>query len=301
MKKIKLSLIGGGHGLSTILYSVKDFSYLSAIVAVTDTGGSTGKIRVKFDCPAIGDIRKCIDVLGNVQLKDIFERRIRDYGDCVGNLLIASLIKLYDFDTAIKIMQKLLGLKETHRILPVSLDSFDINGTYRNKKIITKETDFDEEEKIDKVWLNPIPKPNPEALEAIKNSDYVIIVPGSFFTSILATLLVPQIAEEINQKKVIWFVNVIQQYGETIGMDGESHADYLLQFINHIDFAIVNNTRPSEEVLKKYESYLMPIIHLAKRDNIANIIETDLIKYNERGAVHSPQKVFKVLRKILNV
>lgn len=301
MKKTKLCLLGGGHGLSTILYAVQDFAYISAIVAVTDTGGSTGKIRTKFECPAIGDMRLCLSVLGNSQMKDIFERRIKDYGDCVGNLIIASLIKLYDFDTAIKIMHKLLGVKETHQILPVSLDSFDICGSYRNKKLINKETEFIEEDKVENVWLNPIPKPNPEVIEAIRESNYVIIAPGSFFTSILANLLVPEIAEEIKKKKIIWFVNTMQQVGETIGMDAKAHADYLLQYLDHIDVAIINNSEPSEEMLKSYEGYLMPITYLQSKPEIKKIISTDLIKFNERGIVHSPSKVIKVLRRLLNV
>jgi uncharacterized cofD-like protein len=300
MNKHKILCVGGGHGLSTILYAIKDFTYITGIVAVTDTGGSTGKIRSKFDCPAIGDLRICLNALSNNQLREIFERRIRDYGDCVGNLIIASLIKLYDFDTAIKIMHKLLGLKETHRIIPVSLDNFNICGTYRNKKEIKKETDFIEENKIEEVNLSPVPKANAEAIEAIQQSDYIIISPGSFFTSILANLLIPEIAKEINKKCVIWIVNAMQQYGETIGMNTEDHADYLLKYINHIDYAIVNNIKPSDNDLKQYESYLIPLVNLNERANIKHIIFTDLIKNSPNGIVHSPYKVSKILKEILN-
>jgi uncharacterized cofD-like protein len=301
MKKTKLCLLGGGHGLSTVLLAMKEYSYLSAIVAVTDSGGSTGKIRNKFDCPAIGDIRRCLNSLADKQLKDIFERRIKDYGDCVGNLIIASLIKLYDFPTAIKIMHKLLGLSDNHRVLPVSLDNFDICGEYKNNKIIKKETDFNNIEKIEKVWLEPVPSANPEALESIIDADYIIIAPGSFFTSILANFLVPEICKEINKKKIIWIANAMQQFGETVGMDINDHANHLLKYINHIDFAIVNNIKPDEEILSKhYESYLMPLYGLNNNFNIENIVETDMIKYNENGIVHSPFKINKALRKIID-
>lgn len=302
MKNTKIVAIGGGHGLSTILHTLKDFTYLSAIVTVTDSGGSTGKIRTSFNCPAIGDIRRCLDTLGNEKMKDIFERRIKDYGDCVGNLIIASLVKLYDFNTAIKIMHKLLGLKETHNIYPVSLQSFNICGEYLNTKIITKETDFNQEEKIKKIWLNPNPNGNPEAIEAIKNSNVIIICPGSFFTSILSNLLIPEIAEEINKKKIIWFVNAMQQFGETIGMDANEHANYLLKSINHVDYAIINTGIPSGELYKQFEypSYLMPLNYIRPTNEIKHIIYDDLIKVNENGIVHSPIKTLKVLRRILN-
>lgn len=300
MKNPNICLVGGGHGLSTVLESIRDFDYISAIVAVTDSGGSTGTIRTKFECPAIGDIRKCLNTLGDEHLRDIFERRIRDYGDCVGNLIIASLIKLYDFNTAIKIMHKLLGLKETHRVIPVSLDNFDICGTYRNNKEIKKETDFNQIEKVEKVELKPIPTANTEAIEAIRQSDFVIICPGSFFTSILANLLVPGIAKEINKKEIVWIVNLMQQYGETIGMDINDHANYLLKFVDHLDFVLVNNGKPSANELKNYESYLIPLMNINKQTSIKHIIEDDFTKSTEESLIHSSAKLNKFLEKILH-
>ena len=302
MNKNKICLIGGGHGLSGILGGMKEYSYLSAVVDVTDAGGSTGKLRNKFNCPAMGDIRICLDSLGDAKLKDIFERRIKDYGDCIGNLIIASLIKLYDFDTAIKIMHKLLGLKDTHRIIPISLDIFDVQGEYRSGKIVKKENEFIEEDKIEKVWIEPKGKVNPEAIQAIKECDYVIVAPGSFYTSILINFLLPEISEEVNKKKIIWIVNTMQQKGETIGMDANEHAAVLLRYLDHIDYVLVNNTKPLESELKiaNYEGYLMPLLHLDKNDKIKHIIEKDLIKYNALGVVHSPNKVKRILREIIH-
>jgi uncharacterized cofD-like protein len=250
----------------------------------------------------MGDIRICLDSLGDEKMKDIFERRIKDYGDCVGNLIIATLIKLYDFETAIKIMHKLLGLKETHRIIPVSLDNFHIRGSYRNGKIIKTEIEFIEEDKIDKIWIEPQGKANPEALEAIKEGDYIIISSGSFYTSILVNFLLPKITEEVNKKKIIWIVNIMQQKGETIGMDANEHANVLLKYINHIDYALINNIKPSEEKLKKtnYEGYLMPLLQLDKHEKIKNIIEENFIKYSEKGITHNINKVNQTLKDILN-
>jgi uncharacterized cofD-like protein len=298
----KFALIGGGHGLAGLLGGMKEFDYLSAIVDVTDSGGSTGKLRTKFECPAMGDIRICLDSLGDKELKDIFERRIKDYGDCVGNLLMTSLIKLYDFDTAIKIMHKLLGLKENHKIIPVSLEDFNLKGQYRNEKIVNKESEFIEEDKIDKIWIEPKAKTNQEAIEAIKQSEWIIVAPGSFYTSILVNFLLPEIADEVNKKKIIWIVNAMQQKGETIGMDINEHASVLLRYVDHIDYALVNIKKPTEEELKKanYEGYLMPLIHLDKHDNIKHIIEKDFVHCSNEGIVHSPNKVKRILREIVN-
>lgn len=297
----KIVLIGGGHGLSGLLNGMKEFKYLTAIVDVTDSGGSTGKLRKKFDCPAMGDIRICLDALADEKSRDIFERRIKDYGDCVGNLIIASLIKLYDFETAIKIMHKLLGLNENHKVLPISYDIFDIQGEYRNGKRVKTESEFIEEDKLDKVWIEPKAETNKEAIEAIKKSDWIIIAPGSFYTSILVNFLLPEIANETNKKKIIWIVNTMQQRGETIGMDANEHATTLLRYIDHIDYALVNITKPTEEELKKhnYEGYLMPLLHLDKNEKIKHIIEKDFIRYLNDGIAHSPNKIKRVLREII--
>jgi uncharacterized cofD-like protein len=292
-------LLGGGHGLSRILYGLKEFKYISAIVTVIDSGGSTGKIRTKFECPAMGDIRRCLDVLGDKQLKEIFETRTKEYGDCIGNLIIASLIKLYDFGEAINIMHKMLGLSETHKIIPVSLDNYEICGKYINNKEIRKEADFTLEEKIGNIWLSPKPEPNPEAIKAINESDYVIISSGSFFTSILSNLLVPQIAEAINKKTVIWIVNLMQEKGETIGMDADAHAEFILRYINHIDYALVNTSKPSDEILKQhYESYLMPLTYISA-DKIKHIIYGDYMKYTNSEVIHNSYKITKALKGII--
>jgi uncharacterized cofD-like protein len=299
MKKTKLCLCGGGHGLSRILYGLKEFKYLSAIVTVADRGGSTGKLRAKFDCPAMGDIRLCLDSLGDKYLKGIFETRTKGYEDCIGNLIIASLIKLYNFEEAIAIMHKMLGLSETHKIIPVSLDNYEICGKYINNKEIRKETEFILEEKIENTWLSPKPIPNPEALKAINESDFVIISSGSFFTSILSNLLVPQIAEAINKKTIIWIVNLMQEKGETIGMDADAHAEFILKYINHIDYALVNTSKPSDDILKQhYESYLMPLTYISD-DKVKHIVYGDYMKYTNSEVIHNSYKITKALKSII--
>jgi len=299
LKKKKLCIIGGGHGLSNILVSLQQFDNLYIISDVTDSGGSTGTIRKAFDCPAMGDIRKILTTLSNIELRKIFEYRIPQYKDCIGNLIMSSLIKIYSFNEAIKICHGLLGLKETHKVMPVSLDNFNICAEYYDGTTKTKEDELTYNDRIKEIWLDPVGKPNPEVLEAIKDSDCVIIAPGSLYTSIIANLLIPKICNEINKKDIIWIANLMQQFGETIGMDLQDHYNKLREYIE-IDYAIINRTKPKERCLiERYEASLMPLLHL--KDDKIKIIEEDLIDYDVKNSiVHHSLKVFNIIKEILS-
>ena len=300
MHKHKFCIIGGGHGLAQILRGLKLFTYLDIICDVTDSGGSTGIIRDKMSLPAMGDMRLVMSTLGDEKLRDIFEYRISKYKDCVGNLLIASLSQLHGFQEAIDITHDLLGLSQDHRVIPVSLDCFDIQGKYIDGVTAKKESELIRNNKIEKVWLNPIPKANPEALKAIDRADYVIIAPGSFFSSIMANILVPHVADKISKKKVIWICNLLQQEGETIGMDLEEHGNILCDEIDHIDYAIVNTKRPSIEVIKNnYPGFIMSLHSLKQCDNVKHIIEDDILIENEKMVMHSAEKIHEIIRKII--
>jgi uncharacterized cofD-like protein len=303
-KKTVLTIIGGGHGLSNILQGLKKFNNLKIITAISDSGGSTGKIRNLFSCPAMGDIRLVLSTLGNVKIKELFECRIPKYKDCVGNLIIGSLSKLYSFDESIKIVHDLLGVPENHQVIPASLDNINLCGKYEDGLIVYKESDFTHTGKIKKIWLNPIPRANVKAINAIKESKFIIISPGSFFTSILANIIIKEIAVEINKKPVIYISNLLQQQGETIGFDLKEHFDWLTQYIK-IDYFITNNKKPKEKIMaEKYESYLTPIVLSAdfkKQLNDKKIIciEDDLINNNEKSTIlHDYNKLYNILRKI---
>lgn len=299
MSKKTLTILGGGRGLSIVLEGVKNFKNLNIIVGVADSGGSTGKLRKTFNCPAMGDIRRCVSMLGDTKLKSFLEYRIPKYKDCVGNLIIASLTKLYSFEVAIKVYQKLAKASPKHNIIPVSLDNFNIQAEYKNGTITKKETEFNKEEKINKVWLSPIPKPNSIAIKAIKNSEWIIISPGSFYTSIISNLLVPGISDEINKKKIIWIANLMQQKGETVDMFLQEHYNNLIKYIKHIDVAIINIENPDKEFLKKnYKDYLMPLLHFEDK-NVPTIIEDKLIKYKNTTIIHNSGKVYNIIKNLI--
>lgn len=300
MHKHRFCVIGGGHGLAQILKGLKLFTYLDIICDVTDSGGSTGTIREKMTLPAMGDMRLVMSTLADDKIKEILEYRISKYKDCVGNLLIASLSQLHGFQEAIDIVHDMLGLSENHRILPVSLDCFDIQGRYIDGSTAKKESELIQNNKLEKVWLNPIPKANPEALKAIDRSDYVIIAPGSFYSSIMANILVPHVADKISKKKIIWICNLLQQEGETIGMDLEEHCHVLCRELDHIDYAVVNTKKPSIEVIKNnYPGFIMSLHHLKSCEKINHIIEDDILIENEKMVMHSPEKIHDIIRKIL--
>lgn len=293
-------IIGGGHGLSTLLTAMKEFPNLRIIIDVTDSGGSTGTLRKAFDCPAMGDMRRCLSELGDEQLRAVAETRIRKYGDCVGNLIISSLAKLYSFEEAIKLYHSLLGVPETQRVMPVSLENSNLYGLYENGKEVHSEDAFTLVEKIKDVWLHPVIKPNPEAIDAIEESDIVIIAPGSFFTSILTNFLVPGIAEATNQgkkKKIIWIVNLMQSKGETIGMDLNDHYTFLSKYVVP-NIVLVNSEKPDPKIISKfYEGYLMPLTQF--HSSGIKVIYDNYLEYDEEcGIKHNAEKIVATIRSI---
>lgn len=290
----KLVLLGGGHGLSNILSALKNSSNIKAIVNCADSGSSTGKLRDIFNIPAMGDIRKCLSILSNSPIAEAFEMRTKD-NDCIGNLIISSLAELYDFKYAVNQCHNILGIKNNKKIIPISLDNYNIQGKYKSGKICKCESDFNSIERIEESWLRPNPTPNEEALQAIKEADYVILAPGSFYTSILVNLKITEISKLLKFKPVIWIANLMQEKYET--------KDYnlldlynILSIYTHIDIAIINNRIPTKSMLKNYENYLKPLTNL-KLD--IPIIRESLLICKDNILIHNKRNTYKAIQEAI--
>lgn len=253
----KIVFIGGGTGLSTILSGIKKYPYdISAIVAMTDDGFSTGRLRKDFNTLPPGDLRKCLIALSDNSklLTQVFNYRFRKSkglsGHSLGNLLILSLEKITgSFANAITEASKILSIRGN--VIPSTLDNINLVGKLENGKEITGErklflTSRKTKSPIKNIWLKPQAKANPIALEAIKNADYVIIGPGSLYTSILPNLLINEINEGIIKNKTakkIYICNVSTERGETQGFGVSKHIQKLQEYTSTslIDYCLVNS------------------------------------------------------------
>ncbi|MDD5195808.1 MAG: YvcK family protein [Candidatus Omnitrophica bacterium] len=260
----KIVSIGGGTGLSTILEGLKEYtSNISAIVAVADEGGSSGRLREEFGILPPGDIRNCLVSLAEAHqlMRDLFQYRFTEgegiKGHSFGNLFITAMTQVTgSFKDAVKESSRVLAIRG--KVIPSSLDRIRLRAEYNDGSFTEGENKISDEVKpIRKVSLLPSEAhPNPEALEAIREADLILLGPGSLFTSIIPNLLIKQISEEIAKRDImkLYICNVMTQRGET---DGFTAADHLEMLINHsasdvVNCCIVNSGRLEYKLLRKY-------------------------------------------------
>ncbi len=255
-KSKRVVAIGGGHGLGRILAALKDFgSNATGIVTTTDNGGSTGRIR---DCQggiAWGDTRNCINqLITDPSLSSMmFEYRFKGEGELnghnLGNLMLTALDNmsvrpLY----AINLIRDLL--KVDVNILPMSEVPSDLAAQDCKGNWVTGETDVDEmDQKLERLTLVPQVPATAEVITAIENADAVILGPGSFLTSVMPPLLLPELGAAIadnTRAKLIFVENLGQEYGPAGKMSLEQKLIWCEQACNNrkIDIVVGENRHP---------------------------------------------------------
>ena len=321
--KLKVVLIGGGTGTSSILEGIKKYTdNITVVVNVTDSGRSSGLIRKDFNMLAPGDARNCLIALSNSEqlLCDLFQYRFKNAGlegHSFGNLFIAALADLTgSFENAIEEVSKILKLKG--RVFPSTFDNINICAELEDGTLLKEENaiiDRDNDEvynrsPIKKVFHNPIAKANEKALKAIEEADLIVLSPGSLYTSIISNLLVEGIPESIarsNGKKV-YVCNIMSQVSQTYGYKASDHVNKIKEYLKcDLDFVILNNKSPNEDLI---ESYKMENAHLIENDidKIENsgisVIAEDLlddvkekrILWEKKNLLrHDPDKISEVL------
>lgn len=264
--------VGGGTGLSTLLTGIKLFtSNITAIVTVTDTGGSSGRIRNEMDMLPPGDIRNCLVALADAGplIRDLFQYRFEDgeglKGHSFGNLFITALSKVTgDFEKAVAESSKVLAIRG--RVIPSTLEKVTLVGEFMDGSTIEGETNITDAQKpLRNIRLKPDHcSACPEALDAIENADLVILGPGSLYTSILPNLLIHDIRDALLKCDAykIYINNVMTQPGETDDFSSWDHLRVLLEHTDPrlVDACFVNNQPIPPLMIEKYgEKGALPV------------------------------------------
>ncbi len=250
---LKVVVIGGGTGRSTALRGLKHANVgITAIVTVTDDGGSTGRLRTDFDMPAPGDIRNCIVALSDAEsvvgklFNYRFERESETLaGHSFGNLFIAALTQVTgDFEQAVIESGRVLA---THgRVLPTTLEDVRLGARLVDGRVVTGETSVGHSPApIDRIFLEPArPRGYEPAITAILEADLVVLGPGSLYTSVLPNLLVDGVREAIrfSRARTVYVCNVATQQGETDHYDVEDHVRAIVSHLgdSSLDFVLAN-------------------------------------------------------------
>jgi len=310
----KIVAIGGGTGLSTILEGLKEYtSNITAIVAVADEGGSSGRLREEFGILPPGDIRNCLVSLAEAPqlMRDLFQYRFVEgggiKGHSFGNILITALTAVTgSFKDAVEESSKVLAIRG--RVVPCSLEKIRLKAQFCDGTVKEGEDKIPDEGKpIEKVFLIPgNVHPNPEAIEAIKEAEMIVFGPGSLFTSIIPNLLIAQISEEIAKKNVmkLYICNVMTQYGETDGFTAADHFEALISNVKKdvINCCLVNSGRLEYKLLPKYaKENSFPVIldrqRLEKRKVL--VFEADVVS-KSNYLRHDFKKAAKEIMNIYN-
>ncbi len=279
--------LGGGHGLSASLSALRRVaSDVTAVVTVADNGGSSGRLREEFGCLPPGDLRQALAALcGDDDWGDtwarVLQHRFASTGEmdrhAVGNLLIVALWELLgDHVDGLDWVGRLLGARG--RVLPMALVPLDITAAVAG----TDPADPDREVRVRgqvevastrgqvrSVALDP-PEPRscPQALAAIAAADWVVMGPGSWFTSVIPHLLVPELrrAVETTTARRLVVLNLEPQVGETDGFSPETHLDVLAQHAPdlRLDHVLVDPTTVGDhDALRRTAAGLGARLHLA--------------------------------------
>ena len=262
-----IAVIGGGHGLSTMLRGLKNYTEnLSAIVTVADDGGGSGMLRQDLGMPPPGDIRNCMEALANTEplMSELLHYRFPEgslAGQSFGNLFLAALNGISpSFDAAVARMSEVLAI--TGRVLPVTTADVQLEAEFENGASVVGESKIfyckkRENCRISKVRLLPEhPRAPPDALSAIQNADMIVLGPGSLYTSIIPNLLVDGVAEAILRSHAlkVYVCNVMTQEGET---EGYTAADHIAALFEHsapglFDLCLVNSSPIPKAVAERY-------------------------------------------------
>ena len=316
---VRIVAIGGGHGLSMLLKGLKQkTSNISAIVTVADDGGSSGRLREEMDIIAPGDLRNCLVALADkdTALEQLFQYRFGGEGELsghsLGNLFLAALIKEFgNAQNALEAASTVLNIRG--KVMPATAERIRLLAKMSDGKEIEGESEiaaYGESRKAKILHMSMIPAAPiavGDALEAIRHADLITLGPGSLYTSVLPDLLVPEILQAIKESNApcLYICNVMTQPGETEGYTVSDHVKALIEHVgkNVIDYVLVNNASPSQEILKKYEEAgEFPVKIDAKQVEETGVImiESDLLG-EEKGAFHDNRILAENIIRISNL
>jgi uncharacterized cofD-like protein len=312
----RIVAIGGGTGLSTMLRGLKmHSSNITAIVTVTDDGGSSGRLVREMGMIPPGDMRNCLVALADAEklMTDLFQHRFSKKGGplsghSLGNLLIAGFLDQAngDMDRALELASDVLAIRG--RVIPSTKDHVRLRALLESGVEICGETAIvSSGERVRRLYIDPEDvTPHQAAIEAIKDAELIVIGPGSVFTSIIPNLLVPGIAEAISAAECVkaYICNVMTQPGETQAFTAAEHMVAIHANVGPriCDYVLVNTGMPTDYILERYRESAQDIVepdvdrlhHMGYKAITGNFMsETDFVR-------HDPSRLAARLMEVLN-
>jgi uncharacterized cofD-like protein len=296
----RIVAIGGGTGLSQLLLGLKEHpANLTAVVTVGDDGGSSGRLREDMGMLPPGDVRNCIAALAEAEplMRSLFQYRFHNgnglEGHSFGNLFIAALTDLMggNFEEAVRATSRVLAVRG--QIVPSTTADVTLGARFDDGETVWGESNITHQGKrIEQLYIRPEhARAYPEAVDAIRHADMIVIGPGSLYTSVLPNLLVRDIRDAIGVSSAVkvYVANVATQHGET---DGFSVADHVRAIEDHvgrglIDYVLANNNL-ADQLPEEWHSSAVNI----GEDGISHVqvVLEDVVREDKRYH-HDPVKL----------
>jgi uncharacterized cofD-like protein len=252
----RIVTIGGGTGMSTLLRGLKELtSNITAIVTVADDGGSSGKLRAELGLPPMGDIRNCIAALADAEpvMEQLLQYRFPHNGQgsegfeghAFGNLLIAAMTDIEgDFEEGVRLSNRVLAVRG--KVVPAAPEPVTLHAELAGGEVLDGQSRIARAPGVRRVWITPEGvQASQDAIDAVAAAELIVLGPGSLYTSLLPSLLLPGIraALGVSAAPRLYVCNVATQVGET---EGYTLADHLAALRSHgldqlIDAVLVNN------------------------------------------------------------
>ncbi|HVC80666.1 MAG TPA: gluconeogenesis factor YvcK family protein [Chloroflexota bacterium] len=301
----RITAIGGGTGMSLLLHGLRTYSRnLTVVVTVADDGGSSGRLRRELRILPPGDFRQCIAALADVEdmMVELLQYRFKKgsglEGHSFGNLFIAAMADITgSFEGALEATNSVLAVRG--KILPSTLQDVTLAASLRDQSTVEGESVLaNGKSPIDRVFLLPeAPEANAKAITEIREADVIVIGPGSLYTSIMPNLLVPGIAQAIEESKAslkVFVCNVATEPGET---DGFTAWDFVKAIESHVgrrlfDVVITNSNYRAEKPGVWKSQVVRPGTPVVGRD--IQVIEHDVVD-THNALRHDAQKLSQVV------
>ncbi len=301
----KIVVFGGGTGISCLLSGLKLFPIdVTSIVAVSDDGGSTGKLKKEFDIPAVGDVGKVLISMANIDpdFKDLLSYRFTKESSLenhpVRNVMLTALIDLKGSLTdATKYMCKLLNIKGT--VLPLMEEKAELVGEgTRGKQYLGEESVSQNIKNIRKLHYDRDVNISKEIINRIKDADLILLSSGSLYTSILPHLIVEDIQDAIanSHAPIMYVSNLVTQPGETDNYSISDHIKTLNKYLKnrHVDIVIANNAEIDPAIVEKYslleQKNLVPLDREKIEEQGARLIEDKIVAVENGSIRHNAMK-----------
>ena len=278
---MKVVVLGGGTGSSTLLKGLKLFPLdITAVISVADDGRSTGKLREEFNTPAVGDIRQVITALSDTEplIEKLMNYRFQTKSDlnghAVGNLILTALANINgNLSTGIESLSKVFNLKG--KVLPLTEDYVTLKAKMKDNSIILGEHNITESKKgIKKMYYKEKVTTNPLVLEAIKETDLIILSMGSLYTSLIPNLIPNDIKKALKESKakIMYVCNMMTQPGETDSFKASDHIKTINSYLKrNVDIIICNDGDIDSSIIEKYKTEEQKDQVIFDKDNLKKL------------------------------